>query len=418
MLWALLRPGLSICFAPLLAGLALACSGVSSNEQGNLSAEHIGSITLALAPRVTPDRELLRRCGAGSATAAGQAALVRSPFLQQVTDSAATLVFQANTSRPVRVRVTGFDGVELANLEAAPDPNVPGSLQQLVTLSGLQPLHGYCYELVGLTEPAGFYTAPSAGAVAPVRFAVFGDSGSGDSDQTHLRDQLGTVPLDFLLHTGDLAYESGTAAQLAGTVFNVYAALMKSFALFPVAGNHEYATEHAEPYLQAFVLPENGDPDALERYYSFDWGNVHFVGLDTERIDAQQAAWLDADLSQNHLPWKIVFGHRPPFSSGDHGSNGLFRDRFVPVLERHHVQLVLNGHDHDYERTRSLNGITYVVTGGGGVGTRPVGSSDFTAFSESVIHFVYVEIFGDQLTLHAIDGLGREFDQVQLTQSG
>ena len=73
---------------------------------------------------------------------------------------------------------------------------------------------------------------------------------------------------------------------------------------------------------------------------------------------------------------------------------------------------MLAGHDHDYERMKPQNGVQYVVTGGGGKGTRPVGSNGFTAFSIDVIHFVYVEVNDDSLTLHAIDGTGVEFDSV------
>lgn len=411
-----MRSGLVTLTVPVLTWLCCGCSGVSSNEQGNLSAERTGETTLALAPRRAPDHELLLRCGAGSPTSSGSERLLRAPFLQQVHDRGAVLVFQDKLGVSSRVRVTRFDGSEVTTLNSTPDPNVPGVLQQLVNVDGLEPEHGYCYELVGLTEPAGFFTAPAPGSLAPVEFAVFGDSGSGDSDQSHLRQQLSTVPFDFLLHTGDLAYQDGSAAQISGTVFGVYRDLLKSFSFFPVPGNHEYASQRAAPYLQAFVLPENGDPDGLERYYSFDWGSAHFVALDTEQIGQRQAAWLDADLSANRLPWTIVYGHRPPFSSGEHGSNGAFQDWFVPSLERHRVQLVLSGHDHDYERTKAIHGVTYVVTGGGGVGTRPVGSSDFTAFSEAVIHFVYVEIFGDTLRLHAIDGVGREFDQMLISR--
>jgi hypothetical protein len=76
------------------------------------------------------------------------------------------------------------------------------------------------------------------------------------------------------------------------------------------------------------------------------------------------------------------------------------------------VQLVLAGHDHDYERMTPQNGVQHIVTGGGGVGTRPVGSSAFTAFSEDVIHFVYADVRTDELLLHAVDGNGQEFDSV------
>lgn len=411
-----MRSGLVTLGLLVLIRLCCGCGGVAPNEQGNISAERTGSTALALAPRGAPDRELRLRCGGGDSTPSGAERLLRAPFLQQVHDRGAILVFQDKLGISSRVRITRFDGSEVTTLSSTPDPTVPGVLQQLVSIDGLEPEHGYCYELVGLTEPAGFFTAPAPGSLAPVQFAVFGDSGSGDSDQSHLRQQLSTVPLAFLLHTGDLAYQDGSAAQISGTVFGVYRDLLKSFSFFPVPGNHEYGSQGAVPYLQAFVLPENGDPDGLERYYSFDWGSAHFVALDTDQIGERQAAWLEADLSGNQLPWTIVYGHRPPFSSGEHGGDGAFREWFVPLLERHRVQLVLNGHDHDYERTKAIHGVTYVVTGGGGVGTRPVGSSDFTAFSESVIHFVYIEIFGDTLQLHAIDGVGREFDQVLISR--
>jgi hypothetical protein len=81
-----------------------------------------------------------------------------------------------------------------------------------------------------------------------------------------------------------------------------------------------------------------------------------------------------------------------------------------PIIEKHHVQLVLAGHDHDYERIKPQNGVSYVVTGGGGRGTYEVGSSTFTALSEAVIHFVYLEVGTDEMVMHAIDAEGTEFD--------
>ena len=187
--------------------------------------------------------------------------------------------------------------------------------------------------------------------------------------------------------------------------------------MFPASGNHEYGTEDAAPFREAFVLPENGAPDGVERWYSYDWGDVHLVALDSERVGAAQAAWLDADLDATRLPWTIVYFHRPPFSSGDHGSDDNVRRWFVPLFVKHHVPLVLTAHDHDYERTKPIDGVTYVVSGGGGRGTRAVGQSAFTAFAESVCHFVYVEVVDQTLTLHAIDGVGQEFDSVLLSRS-
>jgi 3',5'-cyclic AMP phosphodiesterase CpdA len=217
-----------------------------------------------------------------------------------------------------------------------------------------------------------------------------------------------TVPHDLIVHTGDIAYDSGSITEFEDNVFGVYAELFRSIPLFPAAGNHEYKTMQGAPFREVFALPG----DSGEKWYSFDWGRVHFVAIDTEASYANQAAWLDRDLASTELPWKIVYLHRPPYSSGMHGSDTGLRKALAPILERHRVQLVLAGHDHDYERTLPQQGVYHVVTGGGGRGTRPVGESAFTAFSEDVIHFVYGEVGVDQLVLHAIDGTGKEFDSV------
>lgn len=78
---------------------------------------------------------------------------------------------------------------------------------------------------------------------------------------------------------------------------------------------------------------------------------------------------------------------------------------------------MLSGHEHDYERFKPIGGVVYVVSGGGGRGTRSVGAGSTTAFSEAVLHFVYGEVAGSRLTLHTIDGVGREFDQAVVEHS-
>lgn len=173
-------------------------------------------------------------------------------------------------------------------------------------------------------------------------------------------------------------------------------------------------TGQAGPFRQVFALPENGAPEGLERWYSFDWGNVHFVALDTENLDSSQVQWLTHDLENSNLPFTVAYMHRPAYSSGHHGSSSLVRRTLSPIFEKYGVQVAFAGHDHDYERTRDLGGVTYIVTGGGGASTRFVGTSSFTAFSEDVLHFVYGEADSDEMLLHAIDGVGREFDSVRL----
>jgi 3',5'-cyclic AMP phosphodiesterase CpdA len=327
-------------------------------------------------------------------------------------------------AEPATVVVSQPNGGEtLAALPATLDRTAftaDGSRQWQVQLTGLEPSSIYCYEvrqgdevLVGST---GFRTAPDPDEDATARFLVFGDSGEAGNDQIAVLEQMRTVPYELMIHTGDIAYNSGSMQELEETFFAPYLGLLKNFPIFPASGNHDYGTDDAAPFRSAFCLPENGGRSGRERWYSFDWGPVHFSVVDTEKMSDEQAAWLDRDLGATDRPWRVVVGHKPPFSSGFHGNDQGFQSYFVPVIERHKVPLVLNGHDHDYERTHPINGVTYVVTGGGGRGVKGVGVSDFTAFSESVLHFVYATADRATLRLHAIDATGKEFDSLTLTR--
>jgi acid phosphatase type 7 len=408
------KPHYAALFVAVLGCLTLFASCAGYDKK--LSAERSGDLSYVLDVRQRPDETRIAGCGDGAVTAAGATALTRRPYLQQLTAGSALVAFRASAPEVV-VDVTRQDGSLVTSVAATGDASVAtvdGTWLGIARIQGLQSSTLYCYALRGLTEPAGFQTAPAPGSDEAVRFIAFGDSGDGSAEQHAVRDQMFTVPFDLVLHTGDLAYEDGRSGELEQNFFGVYSSLIAEFPVFPVAGNHDYATQDALPFRQAFMLPENGAPKGTERWYSFDWGNVHFVGLDTEKTDATQAAWLDRDLSATDQPWKIVFAHEPPFSSGEHGSDPAFVAHFAPVIQKHGVQLVLSGHDHDYERTRPLAGTTYVVTGGGGRGTRSVGTSSFTAFSEDVLHFVQVEVGKDSLTLHAIDGTGVEFDSARI----
>jgi hypothetical protein len=415
-----MRRQLSWMMVTIAAALAWG-AGCDGNQSGNIRAKTVGDLAHALDARGWGAPDLVG-CDLSVPTIALPTPLRRRPFLQKMTDSSVEVVWTTDAETgDGAVVVTSPEGTAVTSVAAGRDvaAHPPGgAIQWSAPIAGLAPDTRYCYELRAggmAVRRGGFHTAPAAGGGQPVRFIAFGDSGGGGSDQRAVVAQLATVPFDFMIHLGDIAYESGTPGQLDTAFFQMYADLLEDFPVFPASGNHEYETEDAAPFRDAFVLPENGGPGGVERWYSFDWGDVHFAVLDSELIGAPQAAWLEADLTANRRPWTIVYFHRPPFSSGDHGNDGNVQKYFLPILVRHHVPLVLSGHDHDYERSKPIDGVTYVVSGGGGRGTRAVGQSSFTAFSEAVIHFVYVTVAGSELTLHAIDGSGQEFDSLRLT---
>jgi len=219
---------------------------------------------------------------------------------------------------------------------------------------------------------------------------------------------LNALDLDFVVFVGDLAYPSGTPEQLEKRFFAVYDRLMRHTPVYAVIGNHDAATSGARPLENAFVLPGN------ERWYSFDWGDVHAAVVDTTRSDRVQASWLDRDLKESPLPFRLVFGHHPPVTSGKRGPNRDVVRLFVPVLERHRVELVVTGHDHHYERSIPLGGVTYVVSGGGGAPLRPLGNSARAARAKMVHHFMLVEATAEHMKVRAIDDRGRTVDEFRL----
>jgi hypothetical protein len=410
--------------------LAVAIASCSGNESGRLAAGGTGDVSAPPVARITPV-DGGNACEGLAAPGAGQNALTRAPYLQRTTSSSVVVVWTSVAGGSASVLLEKPDGTQEQSFTAAIDSSAPvpgdaaatsptdapagGARQWTAALSGLEPDTTYCYTVyqdgMPATAPAPLKSAPATGSPGRVQFVAFGDSGGGGSDQRALLQQIESVPYDFMIHTGDIAYDSGTLADFESKYFGMYAPILGSRPMFPSSGNHDYETADAAAFRQVFVLPENGGDGGVERWYSYDWGNVHMVALDTEHTGPIQAAWLEADLTANKLPWTIVYGHKPAHSSGEHGDDGPVNQWFVPILKAHHVPLVLAGHDHHYERFNPIDGTTYIVTGGGGRGVRELsGKQSGSAFAEAVINFITVTVDGDTLTVHAIDGTGREFD--------
>ena len=253
-----------------------------------------------------------------------------------------------------------------------------------------------------------------------LKFLVFGDSGSGSDEQKSLVPLMERENPDLILHTGDLAYESGSAREINDNALAVYKNLFSKAAFYPVLGNHDYLTDNGQPFIDTFDLPDN------ERYYSFSVGKILFIALDSnaplDEVPNKMLPWLEQTLSEKTKQnnWTLVYFHHPAYSSGSHGSEKRIEDKIVPILEKYRVDIVFNGHDHNYQRTCEIlknrcdkKGILYIVTGGGGKELYPVGAPQwFTEVQKSVYHFVVAEKDGCKLALKAVDLSGLVFDKV------
>jgi tartrate-resistant acid phosphatase type 5 len=212
---------------------------------------------------------------------------------------------------------------------------------------------------------------PTPGAV---RFAVIGDYGWAGQPALDVASLVHSWSPEFVITLGDNNYQVGSASTIDANIGQYYHDFIYPYygsygqgadinRFFPSLGNHDWETTGAQPYLDYFTLPGN------ERYYSFTWGPVDFFAIDSDVREpdgitqsAVQAQWLQASLAGSTSPWKLVYLHHPPYSSG--GGHGN-----TPDLQWSYRQwgasAVLAGHDHDYERI-ILNGFPYFVNGLGG----------------------------------------------------
>jgi acid phosphatase type 7 len=378
-------------------------------------------------------------------SSAPAATLVRQPYLQQVTPSSAIVVWATGESGIADVLYTAAGVTRLAPANSRLVPATTTGMgfdyyQHEAKLTALSAMTAYVYtprlHEIPLSAGDQFVTAPPLGT-RTVRFIAFGDSGVGSTEQRQLAARMAADTFDFALHTGDVVYGSaaftGSASypQLQAWFFDIYRDWLRTRPIYPSIGNHDEEVNHAGPYRDVFVLPPNGAtpslPDHAERFYSFDYGAAHVVVLDTELafrdLTRRQAQlqWLEQDLAATTQPWKIAVFHRSPYSAGSHhGSDLAVRAAFAPVFDRHHVALVLSGHEHVYERsipvreTAEGGPTVYVVTGGGGAKLYPSGSAWWTATSRSAFHYVRGSIGACQLSLEAIGLDGATFDTATL----
>lgn len=397
----------------LIVVAAAALAGCAPDLTGILAADRTGNLLSPPAVRVDPRGEIRAACGEPGAV---DPRIARHPYVHAVAHDRAHVAW-TSTGAEDDVLAVWTAGSAPRALPSSVEPTryLAGATQRGVELVGLGAGTIQCYELrdargARLHGPTGFRTAPAPSDTSRVELAVLGDSGSGSSDQAAVAAQLLSVPIDLVIHVGDLAYANGTLPELEANHFAMYRDLQSSIPIFPALGDHDWVTDDAGPYREVYTLPETGGPAAGERWYSFDWGTVHVTVMDAISGAREQRAWVEADLAGTDRPWRIVVAHTPPYSSGFHGSSTGFRQDYAPLFERYGVQLVVSGDDHDYERTVPLGGVTYLVTGGGGRSVRPVGTSSWTAFSVTAFHFVDIVVEGDEMRLHAIDATGREFD--------
>ena len=317
--------------------------------------------------------------------------VTRGPYLQMAGPTTMTVRFR--TDAPINAEVAiGTDAKTFTRTKKTGN----ASTEHTILLDSLTASKTYFYRIKTGSTTLGdstyfFKTAPAVGSSEKFRFWSLGDMFPGVTQERVYEAFLkynGTNYTNFLMTVGDNTYNGGSDGGFQSNFFDVYqkGTFMRQSPLFMGIGNHDYGGyPHVQDnpemgYYQIFNLPSKGElggvPSGSEAYYSFDYGNVHFISLDSfargrdgkllTDAGSEQLAWLIKDLENTKQRWKIVYFHHAPYTRGTYDSDvweNLKQPRLVvtPVLEKYGVDLVLSGHSHVYERSKPIKGYTGLV---------------------------------------------------------
>ena len=332
--------------------------------------------------------------------------VLRGPYLQFPTSSSMKIMWRTDVETPSRV----YYGTSLATVM---DNYVDGNpaVDHTVNITGLDPYTEYYYAvsdgaavLAGGDDDHRFRTSPIIGTEQPIKAWVIGDFGKGNTEQMQVKeaylDHVGDELPDLWLWLGDNVYDDGTDEEFSTKVFGPqynYNEIFPRVPFMATPGNHDYGVvlnilvgadppNHSGPYYDLVDVPTNGEiggvPSGYELYYSFDYGNAHFISMNSEIGSIFNGSWdwtgtspfnsfngspftewLHADLQANDKPWVIAYMHQPPHTDGSHESDTFWevymkamRDNIMPILESYGIDLVMAGHSHVYERSYLING--------------------------------------------------------------
>lgn len=286
--------------------------------------------------------------------------------------------------------------------------------------------------------PAAAVSAHYAESGETLHFVAFGDMGSGAPAQREIADRLLSLyqenPYPLVLMLGDIIYPAGDVDRAGKRLItDYYGPLMeRGVSFLGVLGNHDTLHHHGDRMVSFLKMPG--------KYYHRPIGLVDFFALDTNDFDERQAKWLKDGLAQSKAPWRIVFGHHPIWSSGEHGNNAHLLKILAPVLEAGGADLYLAGHDHDYERLTPVAGTLPVISGGGGaaldrkiapMGVLPIVSGGGGAYLREFAriqpgsrvrvkahHVLVLDVSAQSLQVRAIAADGHALDCVALKREG
>jgi tartrate-resistant acid phosphatase type 5 len=269
---------------------------------------------------------------------------------------------------------------------------------------------------------------------AALNFLMIGDWGrNGEPDQAAVAKQMGIIgdetSAQFVISVGDNFYENGvksvTDKQWQSSFEHVYTAPSLQVPWCSILGNHDYHG-NCDAQIEYSKISKRWRMPA--RYFTRtevidEKNSVDFFYLDTtpmaelkddemillghakDQDVPKQVAWLEAQLQASTAPWKIVVGHHPVYSGGQHGDTPYIIEKILPLMEQYGVQAYFNGHDHDLQHLQSGK-LNFFCTGGGSKPRAALKVKEQTKFGLGCSGFIAASLSAEKLNVRLIDDKG------------
>ena len=357
----------------------------------------------------------------GAALAAGMtggAAMLMTPYLQAVTADSAYVLVECDSTAPVTARygpAGGNYGLEASTESTEPTAASPVTYVHNVKLTGLKPNTAYGYQILqgAKASPSHTFTTAALPGTA-FRFAWMADCRTQPEVHDEIAGRIKEMHPRFALYGGDLCENNGYEFWKRDFFVPNQLALAAEVPFFNAAGNHEGWSTNTRAFTQA---PASASES--QAYYSFDYGDVHFVCLNNEISYAPgspQVDFLVKDLTTTKKPWKIVFVHRPAYSLGGNGEDPGMKLLASYVFEPCRIDLVLNGHNHFYQHNL-VNGLHYFNIGSAGAPLDNAGTGSYVVKAVKDHNFAMVDMTPTTLRLTAYNGKGAVIEVFTLTKT-
>jgi hypothetical protein len=344
------------------------------------------------------------------------AEILMQPYLQAVTTNSIYVMVECSTTDTVTVSYgtsLSFGEIAKTKLISTTTSTTPTYVHK-IQLTGLQSNTLYYYMASqGSSASSAFTFTTAVGQGTPFRMAWMADCRTGTGIHDQISSLIATYDPRFSCYGGDYCATSSYSSWKSEFFRNNELNLISHVPFFPAIGNHESWGTNSKAFTRSPDSPSN-----TQDYYSFDYGDVHFLCINNQvaySTGSAQYNFAQSDLASSTKPWKIVFFHNPAYCSGGHGEDAGMKVMSQNIFVPQDVDLVLTGHSHFYQHNY-VDGIHHMVIGDAGAPPTTPAYAPYTILSVQDYEFAIIDVTGTSLALRVYNNNNQRIDSIKLVK--